>query len=264
MTWSCEIIWLTTTIISPLLQCMWPLNLTRWWFALTGPHPQGQRTIWLRSLPRSRNKAKLSHLYYCKGYGHQTWQDRVITWKTPTHKVTQLFNHHVIEITSQIRLHVLSIDLFFWFLEAYFLLHKNNKISESLNLPSKLSDSSLLSVMCSIKMRKKPRSLVKVQIITVKFHKIISFRTISNIAVNRKGNGLTITRLCDFTWKSPETSLENFWDFEKLFWMVASKVISTGQKIFQIGNKFISISTIDVFTIISAIVNKILWANCQT
>ena len=50
-------------------------------------------------------------------------------------------------------------------------------------------------------MRKKPRSLVKVQIIPVKFHKIISFRTISNIAVNQKGNGLTITRLCDFPWK---------------------------------------------------------------
>ena len=57
MTWSCEIIWLTTTITSPLLQCMLPLNLTRWWFAITGPHPQGQRTVWLRGLPRSRNKA---------------------------------------------------------------------------------------------------------------------------------------------------------------------------------------------------------------
>ena len=31
ITWSCEIMWQTKTIISPLPQCPWPQNLVGWW-----------------------------------------------------------------------------------------------------------------------------------------------------------------------------------------------------------------------------------------
>ena len=34
ITWSCEITWKTSYIISPVSQCLWPPNLVGWWLAL--------------------------------------------------------------------------------------------------------------------------------------------------------------------------------------------------------------------------------------
>ena len=44
-------------------------------------------------------------------------------------------------------------------------------------------------------------------------------------------------------------SLENFRDFEKLLWVVASKFISTDKNIFKFGNKVTNIVSIDVILI---------------
>ena len=38
ITWSCEVMWQTKAIISPLSQCLWPLNLPGYWLTLCGSH----------------------------------------------------------------------------------------------------------------------------------------------------------------------------------------------------------------------------------
>ena len=42
---------------------------------------------------RSRNKLKILYLYNHSAYGYQTWQDGILPWCTPAHKVTRPFDY---------------------------------------------------------------------------------------------------------------------------------------------------------------------------
>ena len=63
ITWSCEIIWQTKSIISPVPQYLWPQNLVGWWLTLRGSYRYSHLTFWLCGLAWSRDKLK-PYLYY--------------------------------------------------------------------------------------------------------------------------------------------------------------------------------------------------------
>ena len=41
--------------------------------------------------------SKALHLYYQSAYDYQTWEDDNLPWWAPTHKVTLLFDHVILQ-----------------------------------------------------------------------------------------------------------------------------------------------------------------------
>ena len=66
ITWSCQITWQTKTIISPLLRCLSPPNLTGVWVTIN------LQALWSRGLERSCEKLHLLYLYYHKATNPQS------------------------------------------------------------------------------------------------------------------------------------------------------------------------------------------------
>ena len=53
-------------------------------------------TLWSRDLARSRDKLK-PYLHYHSAYGHETWQDYVLSWRAPNNKVSQCPDHMILK-----------------------------------------------------------------------------------------------------------------------------------------------------------------------
>ena len=85
ITWSWEITWQTKTIISPLLQFLWPPSLLRW--SLIALITRSWKVTW---------QTKPLYLPYQSAYDHQTWQNYNLLWWAPTYKVTWAFDHVVL------------------------------------------------------------------------------------------------------------------------------------------------------------------------
>ena len=46
---------------------------------------------------KSSTSATKIYLHYHNDYGHQTWQGGDLSWGVPTHKITRLFDHVVLQ-----------------------------------------------------------------------------------------------------------------------------------------------------------------------
>ena len=65
---------------------------------------------------------------------------------------------------------------------------------------------------------------IKLQIIRIKFHNFIGFGILKKYCGPLRHSTIDI-------------SLENFWDFERIFWMVVSKVIAQTEKCSKLALK---------------------------
>ena len=74
---------------------------------------------------------------------------------------------------------------------------------------------------------------------TNKMSQYYRFQVISKITVNPRDNGFTITN------STTGISLENLSDFQRLFWMGASKVIAADKNMFNVGVKVTITASID-------------------
>ena len=54
---------------------------------------KNQIILWLCILEKSHGKLKPLYPQYHHAYGHQTWQDDGLPWRTSTYKATWHFNH---------------------------------------------------------------------------------------------------------------------------------------------------------------------------
>ena len=99
ITWPSDLVLLRNhlrkkTIISPLPQCLSPLNLARWWLTLSGSYSQSPTTLRSGFLVRSRNKLKPLYLHYDSAVPMTTKLDRMVT---PTHNVSRFFGHMMLK-----------------------------------------------------------------------------------------------------------------------------------------------------------------------
>ena len=81
---------ITKDLMSPLLQCIGPLNLTGWnlpWRAST-INSHDPIIMWSCKFTRQTKK----YLHYQSVYDHQSWQDGYLLWWAPAHKVTGPFD----------------------------------------------------------------------------------------------------------------------------------------------------------------------------
>ena len=86
MIWSCEIRWQTKTIISPLIQYLWPPNLAGLWLTLIAIHSKCYMTFWSRGLSRSCEKLKSWYIHYQDAYRREFRQEYDLPRGNPTHK----------------------------------------------------------------------------------------------------------------------------------------------------------------------------------
>ena len=100
---SCKTTRQTKTIISPVPQWLWPLNLIEWWLTLNS---STYLTLWSCSFAGSCYKLKPFYIQYYRFYDHQTWQeDDLLWWLTPIIIVTWAFDYAVCsqKVTREIK-----------------------------------------------------------------------------------------------------------------------------------------------------------------
>ena len=100
---SCKTTRQTKTIIFPVPQWLWPLNLIEWWLNLNS---STYLTLWSCSFAGSCDKLKQFYIHYYRFYDHQTWQeDDLLWWLTPIIIVTWAFDYVVCsqKVTREIK-----------------------------------------------------------------------------------------------------------------------------------------------------------------
>ena len=72
VTWSCEVMWQTKSIISPIPRCLWPASLAEGVSYHKGSHPHGPLITWSSEIMW---QTKTLYQHYHNVYHHQTRQD---------------------------------------------------------------------------------------------------------------------------------------------------------------------------------------------
>ena len=106
ITRSCEIMWQTKIIITPLVEWLRQPNLTGWYLTLMGCYPES-------------HKLKPLYLHYHSGYGLETWLDGDLLWTASNHKVIQHTDYVLLQIHVTNENHFIStnrvlIPITFW------------------------------------------------------------------------------------------------------------------------------------------------------